>query len=141
MNKKTFEQNLCVIKKSTDEQFNRFDFLCSNCLKEFGRNVTCEECGSNDNVACDWRRSDHRRCSKCQKIQYPLMSWFYKEYNGCDFLDEWSYIYYKIKKEKGLEVYKKARDKLIKRIKKFDEQTEIKDETNKKKLMENIKKW
>ena len=123
-----------LISDAYKEIENCFDFVCDLCRN---KPRICRKCGETEgNISCDWRRSDHLRCEKCQKIQFPIF-----ENADYPFIEEWSYIDYEAIKEKGIEWYIKARDKLIKKIEKYHKDHKIKESLEKQKIKKNINKW
>ena len=76
-----------LISDAYKEIENCFDFVCDLCRN---KPRICRKCGETEgNISCDWRRSDHLRCEKCQKIQFPIF-----ENADYPFIEEWSYIDY-----------------------------------------------
>jgi len=122
---------------ATKEIGNRFDFICQLCKEEPNRldRMTCV-CAETQNLTCDWNRSDHLKCPKCVKIQFPIFS-----LQNIPFSDEWSYIYYHAVKKEGVEWYKKARDKLIKKIENWNKTKLKKDLEENNNIVKKINKW
>ena len=145
--KKTEEQNERVRKTASYERDNSFDRLCSSCQETGGyksflpENVniptrTSCACGETKKLSCDWSRSDHVKCEKCTQIQYPFMA--SEEYS---FAKEWSFVYYNGIEEKGIVWYKKARDKIIRKIQQHAKAKKKKDKLRKNTIIKTIEGW
>lgn len=149
MKLETIEQNKKIYAEVTEETLNHFNRLCRDCQEDLEKGISRFEkygnsrhsrlscvCGETNNLACDWGRSDHMKCPKCQKIQIPFVF-----PANCNFVAEWLYIFYDAIDEKGVEWYIKARDKLIKKIDKYYENEQRKASLKKSKIINNIRKW
>ena len=98
----------------------------------------CEKCGTKENLANRSPRGG-TYCDKCWEI---CLTWAmpFLGSNRKDWAEE-SYVWYDSIDEKGIEWYKMARDKIIKREEKRNKILERKEELKKKKIIDRIEKW
>ena len=83
---------------------------------------------------------DRLICKKCREI--TLIGGFPKEYvYGKNLIEEWSYIWDNGIKDNGLEWYKKARDKLIKKLRAKREKIRKEEEKANLLIKQKIDNW
>ena len=123
------------IKKAEKYKCNLKECTRSFCIfKEKHNAKSCSKCNERTDDLTRNYPSENVICNLCSQISLT----------GCismNGVDEWYFIWHDSIEEKGIEWYKKARNKLIKRFEQQKKQQEKKEKQRKKKMIEKIEKW